>query len=1465
MLVLGIIFVVLLLSTTSGVIVGSGSANLTIYVNSTGGQSLQDVNLTLLNGSFGAGNATYIYNTQSYTDLTNGSGEAVFINLSILDNYSVSGAARGYYLNISPAINVSDGTSPVASVLNMTLSPDSQPPAIVVSGTPTPPNGGVVSGSSTSFSVDFDVSDDLETEEINVSLYLAKGKSGFSYNTSGLFSTGSRSLSIASISGNGNYSWYLNASDYMNNSDTTSVRRFYIDTADPNATGLSLTPGSEQNASQAVNLSASINGTFSYLDYIRFYADDVLIKEDNLDSNDVMARDVSWGYLLPDSAAGTTIDLHYCFADAGLSTSEVCTTPASVYVTDNKTPSIDGFSVADQFIRSDATFGMMVNATDASDTDLQVNISFFNGTHVLNSSTTTHTSDAYSFSLVPSLREGNYTLNISATDDFNNTARNQTWVVIDDTAPDVAQVNISDTTINQGTVITIRAHIVDLYDVDLDDFTVGIDMNYSGYQTQAMEYVGDDVWEQNVTMAFAGDSDIFVNVTAQDLSGNTGWNDTRTITVDNTPITVTINEPQEGLVVNGSSNATVGINYSLGEISASTTLSHAGLLFTLPTATEVNYSFNMSYPGKQTVAVIANDSADNSAEDSVTFYADFLLNSSKWTTKQLAASSDIASIAYLNLSRASLPEMINVSVNATNSTMSMDINFSNGIMLNLSGVDLYESELAYDLVLETDDATFKQDYADEHGAAVIDMLRMQNLAALDLENLSLTFRYNTSEFEEIYYCTDDHRSCTAISKGTSDSLYYHQENQSNVTVVYTGSLDDLSSSSAFILANDTVAPTITVSSPVNNTVFSTAFGNTIDLSLNEPAQCTYSVNSSSGHYTGSVGSGYISALNDFTLPAPPYDNGEHQFNITCDDANSNTGSLIYHYQINDTTAPSLTIDPENHRSFDKGTSSVTITVTTSKPALCKYNTSSFTMGFPGTQMSSSDHIEHSLEVDTEDGESYRYYLACSNFNGVYYSTYVSFSISDQAVPASSEGSSNLLSNYTYEGDEDENDIYVSEEFTYLFLAEGNNATIDVADADIPVRRFLLGLAADLRDVTFSVESFSSSGRLPSGVSPVDNAFRYIRLSNDKSDDMAEISGMHVTFRIPGTWIADHDLTHDDVLLQGYDSSEGAWKPLAKTFEGVEDDHFIYTSASSNTSLFSIAHKKNPAPAPPEQEEEEGNDSIQEIDEETTRQFTSQKLGDDQVSAILFIIVVSVFGSLIVYVNRHKLVGALAGKGTAADRSKGGKEGSADAKGPSSAKKKRDGGAPDVKSIGKVKLDEASYASSSVAEAHPDVLKGYLFTLFRNVWVRGFNDASIRKSMLSEGWSEEQVMKALQHVWADAKGKSVSMPDPEIKPLLDSMRMKMNTKYGFTSDELYTTLKENGWPGYMIDSALKALQAMMTTPYSYVHSFDTEPMERYITEAKAMGAEHDDIESRLIEAGWPRELVETTLRKYSAGG
>ncbi len=1498
--VMSLIFLVLVsmpLIYGSEVEVGTGDGNLSITVQEDGGPDIEGVNLTLLNATAEPYDEPYEVDDQVFSLLTDDDGRANFTYLSQDHTYNISAYKRGYYPEIFGSFEVTDDET---TNVDAFLEPDEVPPYIEITGSD-PGDGAIIGEDDYEFNVDFYVEDDLEQDEINVSLYMARWETGYMMNESQYLPNGTSGSFDVQLEGDGNYSWYLTAEDYMGNVNYTTNRTFYLDTVDPSYTDLSIYPEDEQNSSQNVTLSAHINSTYSFLDDVRLEVDGNTVKEnDTLNQHSIHDKLFVWDYELPDSSIGDTLDLRYCFNDMSGDTSEVCTDERSIMVTDNITPEFVDISPDGDFMQSEGKFNFDIEAIDNSGEVVEVNVSFSNGTHdLINLSEDTENDEIFSFEAnVSDLPENNYTLDITAIDPSDNVADTSSWVVIDDTPPEIGDIEISNRFLKEGDNVTIDADISDTYNVTPYDYDVNLDFGISGYQDMLMTYVSGNQWQSNTTIDIDDDINLTVNITATDLAGNQGWNDSQTLYIDNTPIDVDMESPLQGGFYNGTYNASVPVNYTLSEQSNTSYYYYAGIEHDLPSDEENHFNLSLVFPGAHYLGINAEDSAGNIGSSSVLFYASFLMNTTLWSDHLEARNTEVDSSSWYSTDTMSpLSEMVNLS---EDDDVTISISLTDGKVMNLSTSDPYESKFMYNLSLENEGQDFVDVFEKRHGTEVLDFVRMGNMSRYDLDSLSLSFPdHNASDFEdyeEFLLCKDDGVECTTIGTGS----YFVDDGE---TIIELDNPDFEDEYASILLTNNTLPPQINITEPENGTEFESPYDNVLEIEVNEPVQgdaCSYLITSEDDDtFDGDVDleeadmGGYEVYQSSFTLPNPPYLVGDYGINISCTDLADNEEEYEFAFSIDhEDDNIDFDLSPNFGESFPMGTSEVEIEAETNELAYCIVDTDA--TFDDSTSMSTSDNITHTYDVSTSDDEDYSYYINCANYNRLSNTTqHLEFSIDGEDSDDDSSDNIDIPDDDDDDDDEDEEeeDDYASETFSYSLIGSGESTTFNLTEDDVALRSMTFTPSDDLSNVQFVIESFSSIDHLEITDQGLADVYRYIQILEDDVD-FSSLDDFSMEFKVPEDWMEDESLDHDDIIIGYYSDEEEDWVVIENEYSGSDNGYNIYSTLSNPSQLFAISLRDEEEAEDVQAEANDtGDDQPGEIiddGESLDEEIGQSSLSFEEVSIILSVLVGGILVSAFVYGNRKLIAKAMHHEKD--DDKKGQKEKERPRrkiKEASSERKNSDGSSSDLRTqdtrehaennYGKhiPELEPYSFPKQKVSEPTQKDLQGYLETVFKNIWVEGYNDKEIASEIEQSLKRPDDKARVYSFVKAYSEGKTPGSPsDKSLRPIVDELREKIISKHGIDKGEIFTSLSSKGWPTYMIKSVVDGLSKSMVLPLHdkvssenqsqenvSVHDYETKELEEFISKALSAGMARSSIIEKTTSAGWPREVVDSVLESH----
>lgn len=1417
--------------------VNTGFSNLTINVQG-GGVGVQFANVTLLNVS-GSTNETYTNGSSTFNIQTSGTGNVTFYNLSMEDNYSVYIWAPGSFPIYSPEFNVSNGT------------------------------------------------------------------------------------------------------DYFNYTYTYDLT---LETIAPTYSNVALVQGPEQNVSQPINLSITVNGTYSYIKEINLVLNDSgTLSYANIQTFypaiNITDGTFEFGYIISNSSAGDNLSIGYEIIDQNDNAN--ATSAYFFEVTDNIDPEILSVSPADRYVQNGTSVVVYVNAQDSSDSTLDVNVSVLNSTghYIQNISTTSHSGTVYSPSIISPQYEGNFTLNVTVTDEFENSVFNDAsgWFLVDTTVGAVNSVSLSNVNAKQNDIIIVDASFFDNNNLSLDSYLVKVTTNQS-VDTYNMVYVSDNDWQYNWTIPFDGDYDVLVNITAEDLSGNVAWNATQILKVDNTIPVVTINSPGIYSTVTGLHNTSLEINYSISESPNTTYYQHGDEIRLLDSSQNHNFTFNVTYPGLHFVEIFSNDSAGNLDYNVAIFFADILLNTTRWIELQNNSNSQVENISIYNSSNVDVSSgWLNVSKDLSSYKFDVIINLSDAKTVNITDLSIPFSVMHMNPHFQISNSSFEANFTSIYGSTAIEYVRFNsNLAVWSYDSLSVKMNAGPSEFDEVQLCSDgidsgwvlglDNTiengaycekipSCNDIAFGISEYCYYAQG--SDVYVNMTERSDEQHYTIA--LVNDTIAPTIT-SSKTNNTDFtSKPHGNTITFTTNEQANCSYVTNASSsgldvgvlGTYSTPIGNRSTSSYSYSFLPSTAYLNGLYEINVTCIDAYSNSVTKQFHYHMNDTTSPAFSGSYSPSGALSAGSPAQYFTFTTNEESVCKYSTSTATYDYDAaSQYASSNNLTHqSSSFPVEDGDTYRHYVSCKDLNGNWFNTTILFSVADPSSGGGDSGDSGSTgSSYVSQGDGSYEKEYGDSTYTieYDNATEGETLDISVGNsAYFAVSEVEITLAEDINDsFEVIVSSYNKSSNLPTGVSDVPNTYQYIAIDYNGDISVSDIESGSVEFRIYTSFLENLNITSDNVTILKFDGSK--WVE-AEDVSFRTTSTYTYATTDDLSSLYSITYSTaeisvqdfvdsatvdDNAESESETEDNSASGSTTKITAKDVESSNDTFRNSKSQGEIIFF-VGAILGCAVLAIvllgNKDKLKGMMQAKGSTNMAASTAQGSSGPIKTASSVHSMTDdlsgmkysgdavsGDKPKPVARRPATVQEHVLKKDTLETPSREVLVSSLNMMFKNVWVKGYNDKTIFQSFSGKGWSDHDVDAAFWFIFYDAVGEisRARMPSPDIKILVDRVRYDIYKKYGYTRTDVEGKLVSNGWDKSLIDSVFVTLDSEMTLPLDlidpetaikqdathsgYVSAKERDEVLKFISSAKNQKLSKKEIIESLSKAGWDLSFIEELI-------
>ncbi|MFC1775096.1 beta strand repeat-containing protein, partial [Nanoarchaeota archaeon] len=439
----------------------------------------------------------------------------------------------------------------------------------------------------------------------NITVYLYNGTSLVYRNTS---LTSPYYINYAGLS-EGTYSYNATVYDSAGNYNSTETRVVTLDVTKP-VVVLNFPPNAHSTTSSSINFNyTATNGIDPILDCD-------LIIDSIINASIPSPSGQATNYTVSNITEGT----HYwnvsCEDDSG----NVNISETRSFNIDYSAPVISNVSTIPASPIIDDGTGQNITVNFTSD-EYPINVTFtsYNSTGIVNTSGPVQVNNASELPLtyiLPSLADGNYTLNLSAVDSLNNSAEYYVAMI---TVADVITPSVTDilpaqnTSANVNTIVTISANVTDLS--GLSSVIANITLpNLTITQLQLTDQ-GNDIFSANYTPNISGQYNI--TIIATDTKGNVNATVTTYFTATTLPVIVdtSVTPLARAVLQNVTITANVTDDIGVDAVLANITLSN-GTVQQLPLANIGGDTYQGIYTspnltGAYNVIIIANDTASN--------------------------------------------------------------------------------------------------------------------------------------------------------------------------------------------------------------------------------------------------------------------------------------------------------------------------------------------------------------------------------------------------------------------------------------------------------------------------------------------------------------------------------------------------------------------------------------------------------------------------------------------------------------------------------------------------------------------------------------------------------------------------------------------------------------------------------------------------------------------------------------
>ncbi len=187
------------------------------------------------------------------------------------------------------------------------------------------------------------------------------------------------------------------------------------------------------------------------------------------------------------------------------------------------------------------------------------------------------------------------------------------------------------------------------------------------------------------------------------------------------------------------------------------------------------------------------------------------------------------------------------------------------------------------------------------------------------------------------------------------------------------------------LANDTIAPIISLTSPANSSEINNSYF-TFSFSVNETNPeadfCWYNLTNGTDSVQETILASeidWVGTRGSYALKVFALSQGDHNLTLNCSDQNSQSSQERVQFSVADTTPPQ--IESISASSSGATTITVTLTATTDEPAICKYSLQDITNFSQMSLFSTTGGRTHTKQFTYTSNSSGYYYLLCEDEEG----------------------------------------------------------------------------------------------------------------------------------------------------------------------------------------------------------------------------------------------------------------------------------------------------------------------------------------------------------------------------------------------------------------------------------------------------------------------------------------------------
>ena len=823
---------------------------------------------------------------------------------------------------------------------------------------------------------------------------------------------------------------------------------------------------------------------------------------------------------------------------------------------------------SDNYVLSTDSLNITVNVTDTN----TVSSVILNGTTLVEGQNNVW-STVNSTSQFGCTGDRSCVLTFVATDELGNVNNSHTLTItVDDINPSVNSVSLSDYYLMPGQIVEVTVNVTDTYVL-----SVTANGNSLTNLTTATE-----LWAANITMPLVTG---YVTVVATDNAGNINTTNTTGFIVDSVAPIFSYTLPvSNGVYSNADGNITFNFSVSDQNLSTVNVSIDSGLNTNGSTENGTNiWIFSGLEAGLHTVTFTAQDEPGWNTSETFNFTIYRPVNITKYRedlTSELGTP-----VLRINIT-ANFTDLNNNDTAEVNQTLSLDIGLNvtgTNVTARIPNFNGLRARWEHKFSVETNESSTKGSTASsKSGSTIQKVVIFENatnfLGEADFGMATITF-YTILGNLDVFFIEDNLGNtlfklseCSSVPTSVATSAAACYLNTSTNVTLY------LPHFSGGGLGNDTTAPLVNISYPVNDTTLTNSYFNlnftVYEANPNTNNFCNYTLINGGTIHKIDTAIAYTEFTNDgsteYTYSVALQNISDNLYNLTvsCMDANNKNSTVIYNLTVLDATNPTVSsYTPLTDVTTTETSATVALSATTSEFTLCKYSVSNSSFVSMTDYLGSNSiyGLTHSTDLSyTSDDASEIYYVVCQDVAGRN-STSQQISYAVDVGTESSTSSSSSTSTRT------DDDTVVESTKTVLSMSfgqiiPGDKVNYELSSINIPIKVINFESLSEIKFMTMVVSAYEN---MPSDVSELMNSYKYLEITSSGFTQADVKNGkIAITFLVDKEWVENNAKDTNSIYM--YRFVGGEWVKLETEFVKLNGENYEFIAYTPGFSYFSIA-------------------------------------------------------------------------------------------------------------------------------------------------------------------------------------------------------------------------------------------------------------------------------------------------------